>query len=111
MVDNPVTNLVYLSSIMAKKTKIPSKERAQPRKAVVPETPIGFGRANFILYGAALAAILVGFLFLSSPVFGGGFPFVHPFKGGTYGWLTMNAAPVLLVLGYCVLLPWAIIKK
>lgn len=96
---------------MAKKTKITSKEKAPQRRLAVPETPIGFGRTNFILYGAALAAILLGFLFLSSPTFGGGFPFVHPFKGGTYGWLTMNAAPILLVLGYCVLLPWAIIKK
>lgn len=96
---------------MAKKSKIASKARVQQRRAVVPETPIGFGRTNYMLFGAALAAILLGFLFLSSPTFGNGFPFVHPFRGGTYGWLTMNAAPVLLVLGYCVLLPWAIIKK
>lgn len=96
---------------MAKKTKIASKEKSQPRKVGVPETPIGFGRKNFILFGSALVAIVLGFIFLSSPIFGNGFPFVHPFKGGTYGWLAMNAAPVLLVLGYCVLLPWAIIKK
>ncbi len=96
---------------MAKKIKTASKEKTPPRKQAPPETPIGFRRTNYILYGSALAAILVGFLFLSSPVFGGGFPFVHPYKGGTYGWLAMNAAPVLLVLGYCVLLPLAIIKK
>jgi hypothetical protein len=96
---------------MAKKIKTSPREKSQPRKAAVPETPIGFGRTNFILYGAALATIVLGFIFLSSPAFGGGFPFIHPYKGGTYGWLTMNAAPVLLVLGYCVLLPWAIIKK
>ncbi len=96
---------------MAKKSKIASKERAQQRKAAVAETPIGFGKKNLLLFGLALAAIVLGFIFLSSPVFGGGFPFIHPFKGGTYGWLAMNAAPILLVLGYCVLLPWAIIKK
>lgn len=96
---------------MAKKAKISSKEKAQPRKTAVAETPIGFKRHNFILFALALAAIILGFIFLSSPVLGGGFPLIHPFKGGTYGWLAMNAAPILLVLGYCVLLPWAIIKK
>ena len=77
----------------------------------VPKTPIGFGKPNYILFGVSLVIIILGFVFLSSPTFGGGFPFIHPFKGGTYGWLTMNAAPILLVLGYCVLLPWAIVKK
>ena len=61
--------------------------------------------------GIGIGLILVGFLCLTSPALGGGFPFIHPFQAGTNGFLTMNAAPVLLVLGYCVFVPWAIIAK
>lgn len=109
-VDNPIKNIVYLIS-MAKKIKKISKDRAQVRQASAPETPIGFGRVNFLLFGVALVVIALGFLFLTSPTFGGSFPFVHPFKAGVNGWLTMNAAPILLVIGYCILLPIAIIKR
>lgn len=97
---------------MAKKTdRRPVLKQEAARKEPVQETPIGFTRINYILFVAAAGLILLGFLFLSSPTFGGGFPFIHPFKGGVNGWLTMNAAPVLLVLGYCVVIPIAIIKK
>ncbi|MDQ7799589.1 MAG: DUF3098 domain-containing protein [Candidatus Edwardsbacteria bacterium] len=97
---------------MAKKTdRRPAAKYEAVSKESAPETPIGFTRVNYVLFAAAAGLILLGFLFLSSPTFGGGFPFVHPFKGGINGWLTMNAAPVLLVLGYCVVIPIAIIKK
>jgi hypothetical protein len=95
---------------MAKKPKNIPKAK-QERKQEVPETPIGFTKKNFTLFGIAIGVIALGFLFLTSPTFGGGFPFFHPFGAGVNGWLTMNAAPILLVLGYCVLLPIAIILK
>jgi hypothetical protein len=98
---------------MAKREKQSKREfrEKQAVKAVVPETPIGFTRKNYILFGLGLGMIAVGFLFLTSPVFGGAFPFVHPFKAGTYGFLTMNVAPVLLVLGYCLVIPASIVIK
>lgn len=96
---------------MAKKTKTTKVRQEADDQKIAPETPIGFTRVNFMLFGIGGAMILLGFLFLSSPTFGGGFPFIHPFKGGVDGWLTMNAAPVLLVLGYCVVIPVAIIKR
>ncbi len=97
---------------MAKRTDKKTAARHEgTRKETAQETPIGFARINYVLFAAGAGLILLGFLFLSSPVFGGGFPFIHPFKGGVNGWLTMNAAPVLLVLGYCVVIPIAIIKK
>lgn len=97
---------------MSKKTnKKDSVRQVQTGREAVKETPIGFTRINYLLFAIAAGLILLGFLFLSSPTFGGGFPFIHPFKGGVNGWLTMNAAPVLLVLGYCVVIPIAIIKK
>lgn len=94
------------------KKELKSKPKENPTKAaMIPETPLGFTRKNYILFGAGLVLIVLGFLFLTSPVFGGGFPFIHPFKGGVDGWLTMNLAPVMLVLGYCVVIPAAIIVK
>lgn len=94
------------------KKEFRTKTKEIPVKAApVTETPLGFTRKNYLLFAAGLVLIILGFLFLTSPVFGGGFPFVHPFKGGVNGWLTMNLAPVLLVLGYCVVIPTAIIIK
>jgi NADH:ubiquinone oxidoreductase subunit H len=96
---------------MVKKTDKKAAKQESAKKELVQETPIGFTRINYILFAVGAGLILLGFLFLSSPTFGGGFPFIHPFKAGVNGWLSMNAAPVLLVLGYCVVIPVAIIKK
>jgi hypothetical protein len=94
------------------KKELKNKPRETPVKhQEAAETPFGFNKKNYILFGTGIVLILLGFLFLTSPVFGGGFPFVHPFKGGVDGWLTMNLAPVLLVLGYCVVIPVSIIIK
>ena len=50
---------------------------------------LSFGRKNQILLGAGLLALLLGFLFLR------------------FGDITV--APILLVAGYLVLIPWALI--
>ena len=50
-----------------------------------------FGKKNYILFAAALVAMILGFVFL--------------------GYGSMTLAPILLVLGYCVLMPLAIIVK
>jgi hypothetical protein len=96
---------------MARKIdKKAARERAE-KAQVAPETPIGFAARNYLLFGISLGLITLGFVFLTSPTFGGGFPFIHPFAAGANGFLTMNVAPVMLVLGFCVLLPWAIIAR
>ena len=94
--------------------KIPLKKQVRDkaeRKQVVPETPIGFTRKNYMLFGIGLGLVIIGFIALTSPVLGGGFPFIHLFKAGNGGWLTLTLAPLLLVLGYCVIIPWSIIAK
>jgi len=48
-----------------------------------------FGRRNYLLMGAGLAAIIIGYIALGS------------------GSITL--APILLVLGYCVLFPLGIV--
>ncbi|MDI6739081.1 MAG: hypothetical protein QME74_01805 [Candidatus Edwardsbacteria bacterium] len=96
---------------MARKIERKSSREKPGKKTVVPETPIGFDKKNYILFGAGIGLIVLGSLFLTSPSFGGAFPFIHPFSAGANGFLTMNVAPVMLVLGYCVAIPWAIIGK
>ncbi|CAN5763622.1 hypothetical protein BH20GEM1_BH20GEM1_18320 [soil metagenome] len=52
---------------------------------------LSFSRPNAIWLGAAVAAIAIGYVLLSTG--------------------SMILGPILLVLGYCVLLPIGIIKK
>jgi hypothetical protein len=56
-----------------------------------------FTRKNWLLFGAGLATILVGYLFLRVPP--------------AEGFLSLTLAPLLLVLGYCVLIPLAILVR
>jgi hypothetical protein len=70
---------------------------AQPKKkssaVAVAAAPAAwpFGRKNYILFAVALAVIVLGFFLLSQN--------------------DITFAPLLLVVGYCVLVPWAIIAK
>lgn len=67
----------------------PARTASQP---VAPPRPtVSLSRANAIWLGAAAVAIAIGYVLLA--------------RGD------MGVAPVLLVLGYCVLLPIGIIKK
>lgn len=66
--------------------------RAEGRKPIErPETDLPFGRKNYVLFGLAAAAIVAGYLSLSM------------------GSITL--APILLLLGYLVLIPWGIMAK
>lgn len=53
--------------------------------------PWPFGRKNYILFAVALVVIVAGFIAL--------------------GQGSMTLAPILLVFGYCVMIPWAILSK
>lgn len=56
-----------------------------------------FGKENFIIIGIGIVVLIIGYFFLSqSPADGTG---------------PMVIAPVLLVLGYCVIIPYGILKK
>lgn len=56
-----------------------------------------FGRQNGVIFIAGLAVIALGYLFLS----------IEP----ATGFASLTLAPLLLVIGYCVLIPWAILYK
>lgn len=50
-----------------------------------------FGKKNYIIFTVALIVIIVGFIVL--------------------GQGSITLAPILLVIGYCILIPWAILSK
>jgi hypothetical protein len=65
-----------------------TKSRAKGTRPVQEGGDLRFGRRNAISLGSALVAILLGYLLLS--------------RG------SITAAPILLVLGYCVLVPYGL---
>ncbi len=72
---------------MAKKTTKPASKAAGKSE----EISWPFGMKNYLIFGAALIVIVIGYI--------------------TLGYGSMTLAPVLLVLGYCVLIPVAIMIK
>jgi len=66
-------------------------DRSRRRGPALASDHLPFDRENLILFGIALAVIVVGYLFLA--------------RG------SITIAPILLVLGYCVLVPVAIIFR
>lgn len=56
-----------------------------------------FTRKNWTIFAAGLITIVIGYLLLSVPP--------------ADGFLSLTLAPILLVLGYCVLIPAAILIK
>ena len=67
------------------------KKSAGARTGAPSRPTLSFSRANAVWLGAAATTIVVGYALLA---------------GGS-----MMLAPILLVIGYCVLLPIGIIKK
>lgn len=65
------------------------KKRKKSKKA--PPRKLAFTRRNWLMFGAGLITIILGFYALS--------------KG------SITLAPILLVLGYCVVVPLAILLK
>ena len=50
-----------------------------------------FGKTNYLIFGAAIVAIIIGYITLAQG--------------------SMTLAPVLLVLGYCVLIPISLLLR
>ena len=56
-----------------------------------------FTRENGLLFGLGLLVIIIGYVLLAIPP--------------AEGFWSLTAAPIALVLGYCVLIPMALLKK
>ncbi|MGH7484240.1 MAG: hypothetical protein ACREMY_01385 [bacterium] len=71
--------------------------RKRPRRAVAAraseqaEPEIPFGTKNYVIFGAAALVILAGYLALS--------------RG------SITLAPILLLVGYLILVPWGILAR
>ncbi|MXZ09871.1 MAG: hypothetical protein F4Y79_10535 [Gemmatimonadetes bacterium] len=71
-----------------------------PRRARQRHTPtrpkLPYSERNMWLFGLGLATIALGYVFLSLPP--------------VDGFMSLTLAPLLLVLGYCVLIPIALLS-
>ncbi len=76
--------------------EIQQRQKFQKRKARK-ELPLVFTRTNFLILGAGVCILLLGNIAMAQmPVFGA---------------MPLVVAPILLVLGYCVVIPVAIMYR
>lgn len=68
-----------------------AKRTTGPKPAAPPSAELPFGRRNYVLFGVAALLIVAGYVALA--------------RG------SITLAPILLLLGYLVVIPWAILAK
>ena len=56
-----------------------------------------FGRINYLLFGIGLLVIITGYLVMAT--------------GATESYQSVKLAPIILIVGYCVFIPAAILIK
>ena len=71
------------------------KKRDRSRKKM--QTQLPFDKNNYLLFGLSLAIIFIGYIFMS----------IWPWDSFS----SLTVAPILLVIGYCITLPIAILYK
>lgn len=73
----------------------PRAARRQARRGPIQPQPLPYTQRNWRLFWIGLGVIALGYIFLSIPP--------------VNGFMTMTAAPLLLVAGYCVVIPLALL--
>jgi hypothetical protein len=68
-----------------------AKRAAGPKPVAPPDAELPFGRKNYLLFAVAALIIVAGYVALS--------------RG------SITLAPMLLLVGYLVVIPWAIMAK
>jgi hypothetical protein len=81
---------------MAAKAKTKPKTRKTGPRAKK-EITLPLGKTNFMIIILGIAVIIIGFIFMS--------------ENSVNGFLPTVISPILLVLGYCVIIPYGILKK
>ncbi len=71
--------------------------RQRARKESVAKQGLPFNAINYWLFAAGLAVIIIGYIALAQPP--------------AESFMSLTVAPILLVLGYCVIIPAAILYK
>ena len=78
--------------------QIRSREiRKRARKSTLQTAVIPFDRVNYLLFAVGVIIILAGYWALSQPP--------------ANSFLSLTVAPILLVIGYCVIIPVAIMYR
>jgi fatty acid desaturase len=92
---------------MSKQRPLSATARTRQQQSRGPQWYFPLTRTNFLYFGIAMGVILLGFALMatgmSSP------ESTTPEKWGSP--IVIGIAPVLLVVGFCVLLPYAIMKR
>ncbi len=82
-----------------------AKKKVTKRKNTV-KWEFPFTWKNFIIAGIGLTTIVVGFILMSTGL-GGDYAAID---GDWNNPMAITIAPLLLVIGYCVIIPYAILK-
>lgn len=79
---------------MAVKTVSKSKRTSLKAKK---ELSLPLEKTNFLIIGAGIVVLIIGYILMSA--------------NSVDGFLPTVVSPILLVLGYCVIIPYGILKK
>jgi hypothetical protein len=82
---------------MAETIKKQSPGKNQPKKQIVKKSSLPFTAENYYLFFAGLVFILVGYFLLGS--------------GDVNGVVSLTFSPVILTIGYLVIIPLAILYR
>lgn len=75
----------------------PIRKKESPKRRATREEHLPLGRENFIILLIGLAVIILGYLSM--------------IEGTVEGFLPLVLAPILLVLGYCIIIPFGIMYR
>ncbi len=92
----------------AREAVVTTKEKVEMRKAIKKKVKWEFPllRQNYLILAVGLLVILTGFALMST-----GITEEPAVPDGTWNNpMAINVAPALLVIGYCVIIPFAILK-
>ena len=81
---------------MAKPIRKPVRKNDQKHRSLVNE-PLPLGRKNYVILGAGILVIVAGYLAM--------------LEGSVEGFLPLVLSPILLVTGYCVVIPIGIMYR
>ncbi len=91
---------------MAKQRTFTATARAR-QQSKGPQWNFPLSRTNFIYFGIAMAVILIGFALMATGMSNP--EATTPEKWGNP--MALAIGPILLVVGFCVLVPYAIMKR
>ncbi len=75
----------------------PIRRKESAKRRATRDEHLPLGRENFVILGIGLAVIIIGYLAM--------------LEGSVEGFLPLVLAPILLVLGYCIIIPVGIMYR